>query len=728
MKKMKKNLLLGIMISFIINLSFAQNDTTEVVDFLDMDLEALMNVEVESASKKKESIFDAPLAVTVLSAFEIKNSGATSIPELLRLVPGIIVREKTNGNYDVHIRGNENATGLVSSVNKKTLVMIDNRIVYNYFQGGTFWETLPISVDDIEKIELIRGASSALYGPNAVTGVINIITKKAKTDEKIHVNANMQAGTFNSKIASASASYGSEKFGIIASGNYSHKDRFQEDYYIFEFDRYAPRDSMWLYTVNGRGGPSQIIDSAEVMARYSDINKSTHNYGVNISTYYNLNNDIKFNLSTGMQNSDIQTVHLGQKISSMNNRISDSKYINFHADIHDLTSNISYLNGVQDINVGAAGFKYDMDIIDLNLEYNYEIKGVTIRPGVSYQQATYNDLPYNDTTIGEGFIRAKKSLTNIAPLLRAEYTLFEKLRIIVAGRYDMYNTTDKGYIGYQFASTYKLNNNNLLRFVASKSNTSPNITNTYFNLEIPLMPPHTLNLKGNPDLKLTELNMLEIGIRSRIKEKLIVDLEIFNSTVSNLGEFITTEWNHISFQPAGPMGPTVHDTLPATALFSNLDRKTQQSGATINFNYIHSTKLQISAFGTFQMSKFIDYNVNPDDSENAVAILEDIDSEYTPSFYGGFSLNIVPIQKLNVNINSYFYDAQRYGLYNQNLEIENPEIIDPKLLLNARVSYKVWKNNSVFINARNILNSTNKEFIYSDDNGMMILGGINLIF
>jgi len=154
----------------------AQTVDTTYNNLFDLDLEALMNIDIYSVSKKVESLFDAPLSASVLTREEIINSGATSIPEALRLVPGLIVREKTNGNYDVHIRGNDDVLGakLLYSENTMSLVMIDNRIVYSYLQGGTFWETLPVSVNDIKRIEVIRGPASALYGPNAVMGVIHI--------------------------------------------------------------------------------------------------------------------------------------------------------------------------------------------------------------------------------------------------------------------------------------------------------------------------------------------------------------------------------------------------------------------------------------------------------------------------------------------------------------------------------------------------------------------------
>jgi len=188
----------------------------------DQLLKMILNKNVTTASKKQETVFDSPLSTTVLSKEEIEMSGATCIEELFRLVPGMIVRQESNGNYDIHIRGNDNIPPdnfSYFATNTLTLVMIDNRIVYNYINGGTFWETLPIAIGDIERIDIIRGPSSALYGANAVTGVINIITKNPESTD-LKVNANLMGGTTNTKTADLSISKNFKKFGIIASGNY----------------------------------------------------------------------------------------------------------------------------------------------------------------------------------------------------------------------------------------------------------------------------------------------------------------------------------------------------------------------------------------------------------------------------------------------------------------------------------------------------------------------------
>src|SRR5450432_2364771 len=185
--RMIRNINVKTILSFVFfltgfNDAFGQHDSLRLDD---LSLKDLLNVKIVSVSKNSESLFDAPLSASVVTREEIRKSGSTSIMEALRLVPGMIVREQSNGNYDIHLRGMDNvppnAPFDVTS-NTTTLVMIDNRPVYNYLRGGTFWETLPVDINDVEKIEVVRGPAAALYGPNAVNGVINIITRQAEKD------------------------------------------------------------------------------------------------------------------------------------------------------------------------------------------------------------------------------------------------------------------------------------------------------------------------------------------------------------------------------------------------------------------------------------------------------------------------------------------------------------------------------------------------------------------
>ena len=132
------------------------------VKSIDELFEMIMNKNVSSASKKEEDSFKSPLSSSVLTREEIRTYGCTTIEEALRLIPGVIVREKLNGVYDVHLRGLDNIPDnnmLLYTENVNTLVMINSRPVFSYCQGATMWETLPVGIEDISRIEVVRGAA-----------------------------------------------------------------------------------------------------------------------------------------------------------------------------------------------------------------------------------------------------------------------------------------------------------------------------------------------------------------------------------------------------------------------------------------------------------------------------------------------------------------------------------------------------------------------------------------
>lgn len=142
---------------------------------------------------KEQPISEAPSNVYVITAEDIRLSGATDVPTLLRLVPGMSVIEKTGGEFDVSARGN-NQEGA-----NKLLILIDGRSAYIDAQGVAPWRNLPVSLIEIERIEVLKGPSAAVYGFNAFDGVINIITKSpgSATGSTVQVGAG-EYGTIRS--------------------------------------------------------------------------------------------------------------------------------------------------------------------------------------------------------------------------------------------------------------------------------------------------------------------------------------------------------------------------------------------------------------------------------------------------------------------------------------------------------------------------------------------------
>src|ERR1017187_7333601 len=138
-------------------------------DLTQKSLEDLMNIEVTSVSKKEQTTSQAAAAVFVISREDIRRSGALNIPDLLRMVPGLDVAQIDASKWAISARG------FNGQYSDKLLVLIDGRTVYNPIFAGVFWDAPNVILDNIERIEVVRGPGAAVWGSNAVNGVINII-------------------------------------------------------------------------------------------------------------------------------------------------------------------------------------------------------------------------------------------------------------------------------------------------------------------------------------------------------------------------------------------------------------------------------------------------------------------------------------------------------------------------------------------------------------------------
>jgi iron complex outermembrane receptor protein len=151
-----------------------QSEQNSSADLRQLSLEQLGNVEITSVSKEPEEVWNTAAAIYVLTQDDIRRSGATSIPEVLRLVPGVEVARIDSDHWAVGIRG------FGSEFSRSVLVLIDGRSVYTPLFSGVYWNVQNVMLEDVDRIEVIRGPGGTIWGANAVNGVINIITKSAK--------------------------------------------------------------------------------------------------------------------------------------------------------------------------------------------------------------------------------------------------------------------------------------------------------------------------------------------------------------------------------------------------------------------------------------------------------------------------------------------------------------------------------------------------------------------
>lgn len=667
----------------------------------------VLNPVVKSASKKEEQSFKSPLSVSVITKEEIRQSGALNIPEALRLSPDLIVRQKTNGNYDVHIRGNDNVPPgeyLFDSENTISLVMIDGRPVYNHFQGGTFWEALPITVDDIQKIEVVAGPATALYGPNAVTGVINILTSRPQTDD-FRVHSDFQYGNANSQKAYLSLEKGYERFSTRISANYQHRDRFQDDYLNFIDYEYYPSDSL----------PS-IINNAD--ERYPEPMLALDNQGINLNTRYDNNKNLMLDLSVGAQKSSIQTIYLDINNLSLSRRESEMQYFNFRGNWHGLKATVSYDHGLQDNAVGFYGYKYDIGNLNSALEYDLNLGIFTFSPGISYTESVFDDTPYlNQQGDKSGLFNQRVVLSNTAYFIRSELNPTEKIRFIAAVRLDDYNLPEKNYWTYQFVSSFMVDEKSHLRLVYSRANRGPFMYDYHVDHRS-----EYVNNDGfteverfipNVDLQLVVMDMLEFGFRHRLRENIMTDFSFFYHKAHDFSNNVTTV-------------DTVGQSINYLSTIKNSDLISRQLGATVRFNYVMNKKFSMKLFATGQLTVLenlnLDYALGSGENQSLITINSDFIHKSTPSMYGGLILNYAPSDRWNFNTNFYRYGRQNF------FSIDGITKIESKTIMNLKTSYRFYKDNHIYFNARNFLDNSSYEFPFADKARGLYMIGLNLNF
>jgi iron complex outermembrane receptor protein len=249
-----------------------------------LNLEQLGDVEVTTKSKAPEQVWKTAAAIYVITQDDIRRSGATSIPEALRLAPGVEVARVDGDKWSIGIRG------FGSRLARSVLVLIDGRSVYTTLLAGTYWEVQDTVMEDIDRIEVIRGPGGTVWGPNAVQGVINIITKSTKNTQGTLVSAgggNEEQGFLTARYGGTKGNGLSYRFYAKAFNrgpevhsdfnNYDHWrsaqggfrtdwDKNQRDSFTLQGDIYDERAGETVQAVNYAPPFSQILTGNAVLS------------------------------------------------------------------------------------------------------------------------------------------------------------------------------------------------------------------------------------------------------------------------------------------------------------------------------------------------------------------------------------------------------------------------------------------------------------------------------
>ncbi len=188
-KFIKNNLMNGVACFTFCMLSFSLPVMSQTVDYSSL-MQIFDEPVTTSATGKPQRVSEAPVTMEILTQDDIRRSGAVSIPEVLRHVNGVNVVQKSSNTYDISIRGyNQHAS-------QRLLVLVNGRQVYLDHYGYTDWASIPVQLDEIEQIEVVKGPSTALFGFNAVNGVVNIVTYNPLYDDVSSVGVTGGTGNF----------------------------------------------------------------------------------------------------------------------------------------------------------------------------------------------------------------------------------------------------------------------------------------------------------------------------------------------------------------------------------------------------------------------------------------------------------------------------------------------------------------------------------------------------
>ena len=206
-------------------------------DLKKLSIEELMEIDVTSVSRRAERLNEAAAAIIVITQEEIRRSGATSLPEALRLINSLHVARQNQRTWAISARGFNVPTA------NKMLVLIDGRSVYTPLFSGVFWDVQDTLLEDVERIEVIRGPGATLWGANAVNGIINVITRPA---------ADTQGGLVTAGAGNEEKGFGGVRYGgpLGETGHYrAYGKYFNRDSMVLVNGSDA-RDPMWM----GQGG------------------------------------------------------------------------------------------------------------------------------------------------------------------------------------------------------------------------------------------------------------------------------------------------------------------------------------------------------------------------------------------------------------------------------------------------------------------------------------------
>ncbi|WP_257285932.1 TonB-dependent siderophore receptor [Endozoicomonas sp. SESOKO1] len=543
--------LAGIFSSLITPVSLKADSDLEIADdeLLDLSLEQLISLDVPdvtSVSRRKQRLMDSPAAVFVITNEDIQRSGVTSIPEALRMVPGMQVARLNGNTWSISTRGFNYIFA------NKLLVLIDGRTVYSPLFSGVNWDVQDTMLEDIARIEVIRGPGAALWGANAVNGVINIITKHA---------ADTQGGLLSTGFGSEEKAFAAYRYG----GELGDDGHYRAFFKTFNRDGLAHKDGTnanddWRINRAGFKANWRTETGAEASLQ-SEIYDGTTRPALKIFNETTLSPDLIINQSRDQKG--------GHLIGSYKQYLANGNHFTLKG-YFDRYENYDY----------RVTEKRDT----ADLEFQHQIlpgNDHDIIWGLGYRLTQYNLSAMNNITMAP----TRRTDRLYSAFVQDHITLSPQWSLTLSSRFEHNDFTDFE-IQPNASLTWKISDQQTLWMKAASALKTPSISETsvtsrgiaFLREDDAPVPgtatPDLLAISGNDQLESERLFALEVGYREQFNHRLLFDITAFFNQYRDLLAYVDRSGCLEGTGPAQPPFPVPLCSYNPTALSPSVEYST----------------------------------------------------------------------------------------------------------------------------------------------------------
>jgi len=536
---------------------------------------------VVTASRVEQTLINAPLTMSVIDARVLASSPAQNYGDLLRAVPGVNVSQMSARDINVTSRG------ATSSLSTGQLALVDGRSIYQDFFGFVAWDFLPINFGEVKQIEVIRGPASAVWGANALYGVVNVITKTPREMEG--ASFSMGAGTFNRNTKDATMDNGTQ---FYINGSWADAPN----------DKWSYKVSAGAFTMDPLARPTGTINNSFNTPYPPYENKGTTQPKFDVRVDYDGENNQQLVIAGGVAGTDgIMQSGIGPFDIQ-----SGSLLGYFKANYSKSGLKVNFFTNMLDgdatnlLAVGANG--KPIEFIFKNNTYDFEFGNVQAA-------GTRNVFSYGGNIRHNGFdlsIAPGEDARNEGGMyVQDEAFLHEKFRAVLGARVDWFDVLDGAVVSPRIAFVFKPLHDQSIRLSYNRAYRAPSMINNYLDVTIiqqidlgainPALAGRTYNFPvaagGNPNLTEVALDAYELGYTGGLKDKATVTAAIyFNNIRDDIFFTQSAAYSSRKPPPGWPLPPVVLDLmnaagsgLPSNYTYLNFGR-TKQWGLELGFN------------------------------------------------------------------------------------------------------------------------------------------------